>query len=93
MLPIVSIVTILIFIGDFTQFDIVYAMTTSKGDPAYSTDIFGSLFYRTAFLSFERGGWGTGMGATVATMMFIVVCIGVAGFLWFFNRKKERYES
>ncbi|MBN2617826.1 MAG: sugar ABC transporter permease [Spirochaetales bacterium] len=89
VLPIVSIVTILIFIGDFTQFDIIYAMTSTKGDPGYSTDIFGSLFYRTTFSSAERGGWGTGMGATVATMMFIVVAIGVAGFLAFFNRRKE----
>lgn len=89
VLPIVSIVTILIFIGDFTQFDIIYAMTSTKGDPGYSTDIFGSLFYRTTFSSFERGGWGTGMGATVATMMFFIVCIGVGGFLSFFNKKRE----
>ncbi len=93
VLPIVSIVTILIFIGDFTQFDIVYAMTGTKGDPNYSTDIFGTLFYRTAFSSAERGGWGTGLGATVATMMFIVVCTGVGGFLAFFNRKKEALNS
>lgn len=93
VLPIVSIVTILIFIGDFTQFDIVYAMTGTKGDPAYSTDIFGSLFYRTAFSSAERGGWGAGMGAAVATMMFIVVCVGVGGFLAFFNKKKEDFNS
>ncbi|OQY38831.1 MAG: hypothetical protein B6229_05010 [Spirochaetaceae bacterium 4572_7] len=93
VLPIVGIVTILIFIGDFTQFDIIYAMTSTKGDPGYSTDIFGSLFYRTTFSSFERGGWGTGMGATVATLMFIVVCIGVGGFLAFFNKKKEALNS
>jgi raffinose/stachyose/melibiose transport system permease protein len=89
VLPIVGIVTILIFIGDFTQFDIIFAMTGTRGDPAYSTDLFGSLFYRTAFSSAERGGWGTGMGATVATMMFIIVTIGVGGFLAFFNKKKE----
>lgn len=89
VLPIVGIVTILIFIGDFTQFDIIYAMTSTKGDPGYSTDIFGSLFYRTTFSSAERGGWGTGMGAAVATMMFLVVAIGVSGFLSFFNKRKE----
>ncbi|MGL1893933.1 MAG: sugar ABC transporter permease [Spirochaetaceae bacterium] len=89
VLPIVGIVTILIFIGDFTQFDIIYAMTSTKGDPGYSTDIFGSLFYRTTFSSPERGGWGTGMGATVATMMFVIVCVGVTGFMAFFNKRKE----
>jgi raffinose/stachyose/melibiose transport system permease protein len=89
VLPIVSIVTILIFIGDFTQFDIIFAMTGTRGDPNYSTDLFGSLFYRTAFASSERGGWGTGMGAAVATMMFLVVTIGVGIFLAFFSKKKE----
>lgn len=93
VLPIVGIVTILIFIGDFTQFDIIYAMTSTKGDPGYSTDIFGSLFYRTTFSSAERGGWGTGMGAAVATMMFIIVCVGVGGLLTFFNKKKEALAS
>ncbi|MBB6481674.1 carbohydrate ABC transporter permease [Spirochaeta isovalerica] len=89
VLPIVGIVTILIFIGDFTQFDIVYAMTGYRGDPGYSTDLMGSLFYRTAFATTERGGWGTGMGAAVATMMFIIVTLGVGILLAFFNKKKE----
>ncbi len=44
IMPIIGIVTILIFIGDFTQFDIVYAMTTTQGNPTYATDLFGSLF-------------------------------------------------
>lgn len=90
ILPIVSIVTILIFVGDFTQFDIIYAMSTSMGNPRYSTDIFGSLFYRAAFSSPERGGWGMGMGATVATMMFVFVFIGVSLFLIFFGRRKAK---
>ncbi len=90
VLPVVGIVTILIFVGDFTQFDIVYAMSTSMGNPGYSTDIFGSLFYRAAFSSPERGGWGMGMGATVATMMFLFVFIGVSLFLLFFNRKRRK---
>jgi raffinose/stachyose/melibiose transport system permease protein len=91
IIPVVSIVTILIFVGDFTQFDIIYAMSTSMGNPRYSTDIFGSLFYRAAFSSPERGGWGMGMGATVATMMFIFVFIGVSIFLVFFGRRKEKF--
>lgn len=90
ILPIVGIVTVLIFVGDFTQFDIVYAMSTSMGNPGYSTDIFGSLFYRTAFSSPERGGWGMGMGATVATMMFVFVFIGVSLFMLFFNKRREK---
>ncbi len=93
VLPIIGIVTILIFIGDFTQFDIIFAMTGTRGDPNYSTDLFGSLFYRTAFASSERGGWGTGMGAAVATMMFIIVTIGVGIFMTFFTKMKEALEK
>lgn len=91
LIPVVSIVTILIFVGDFTQFDIIYAMSTSMGNPRYSTDIFGSLFYRVAFSSPERGGWGMGMGAAVATMMFVFVFIGVSLFLVFFGKRKEKF--
>lgn len=86
--PIVGIVTILIFIGDFTQFDIVYAMTTTRGNPAYSTDLFGSLFYRSAFQIATRDGWGLGMGSTLATVMFIFLFIGVMLWLMVFKRKR-----
>jgi len=89
IMPVIGIVTILIFIGDFTQFDIVYAMTTTQGNPAYGTDLFGSLFYRAAFTVPSRGGWGIGMGAAVSTVMSIVVFIGLAGWLLFFNAKKK----
>lgn len=87
ILPIIGIVTILIFIGDFTQFDIIYAMATTRGNPIYSTDLLGSLFYRVTFQSAERGGWGMGMGAAVATIIFIIVFIGVIFYLFIFRMK------
>lgn len=86
IMPIIGIVTILIFIGDFTQFDIVYAMATTVGNPAYATDLFGSLFYRSAFMPPARGGWGIGMGAAVSTVMSMVVFVGVLAWLLFFKR-------
>ena len=97
ILPIVGIVTILIFIGDFTQFDIVYAMTSPYANPRYGTDLFGSLFYRAAFFPTGRGGWGMGMGTTVATVIFFIVTIGVLFLLFAFRmkgigRKKEGAE-
>jgi raffinose/stachyose/melibiose transport system permease protein len=90
LIPVIGIVTIMIFVGDFTQFDIVYAMATTRGNPAYATDIFGSLFYRTAFQSPSRGGWGLGMGAAVSTVMTILVFIGVSFWLYIFNRQKKK---
>ncbi len=89
IMPVIAIVTIIIFIGDFTQFDIVYAMSTTQGNPAYATDLFGSLFYRAAFTVPARGGWGIGMGAAVSTIMSIVVFIGLAGWMLFFKAKKK----
>ncbi|MFZ3138356.1 MAG: sugar ABC transporter permease, partial [Thermodesulfovibrionales bacterium] len=87
ILPIIGIVTILIFIGDFTQFDIVYAMTTTRGNPVYSTDLLGSLFYRSTFQSPEKGGWGIGMGATLASVISIIVFVGVLTWLIAFKMK------
>ena len=89
IMPIIGIVTILIFIGDFTQFDIVYAMSTTQGNPAYATDLFGSLFYRAAFMPAARGGWGIGMGAAVSTVMSAVVFSGVLAWLLFFKSMKR----
>ncbi len=87
IMPVIGIATILIFVGDFTQFDIVYTMATTQGNPAYSTDLFGSLFYRATFSLPAMGGWGMGMGAAVSTVMSFVVFIGLAGWVIFFRKK------
>jgi len=88
LMPIVGMVTLLIFVGDFTQFDIVYAMTTTMANPRYMTDLFGSLFYRAAFSTPVRGGWGMGMGAAVSTIMFFIVSAGVA--VWYYAFKANK---
>jgi raffinose/stachyose/melibiose transport system permease protein len=88
-MPVIGIVTILIFIGNFTQFDIVYSMATSTANPNYATDLFGSLFYRAAFLTQSKGGWGIGMGAAVSAVMSFVIFIGLSGWLLFFRSKKK----
>lgn len=89
VMPVVGLVTLLIFVGDFTQFDIVYSMTTTMANPRFTTDLFGSLFYRAAFASPVRGGWGMGMGAAVSTIMFFVVSVGVGVWYYFFKVKAK----
>jgi len=89
VMPVIGIVTILIFIGDFTQFDIVYSMASTNGNPAYATDLFGSLFYRAAFTTADRGGWGIGMGAAVSTVMSLFVFLGLACWVMFFRTQKK----
>lgn len=89
VMPVIAMVTILIFIGDFTQFDIVYSMASTNGNPAYATDLFGSLFYRAAFTTADRGGWGIGMGAAVSTVMSLFVFLGLTCWVLFFRRQKK----
>lgn len=90
--PIIGIVSVLTFIGNFSAFDIIYAMASSRGDPQYSTDIMGSFFYRTGIGGEVLSGhMDAGMGAAIATVIFVILLTGV--FIWLFlTRKQERYE-
>src|SRR5690606_11183142 len=56
VIPAVLTVTILTFIYDFMAFELIFVMQGSSGGPAYSTDVLGTLFYRTAFGESVAGG-------------------------------------
>jgi raffinose/stachyose/melibiose transport system permease protein len=87
--PIVGIVSVLTFIGNFSAFDIIYAIASARGDPAGSTDIMGSLFYRTGIGGEVLSGhMDAGMGGAIAVVIFMVLLIGVAAWLYF-NRQQE----
>lgn len=73
LLPIIATTSILKFIWTFNIFDIVYAMEGSQGGPAGSTDVLGTLFYRIAFGGLGSSQTGMGLGATVVTLIFLVV--------------------
>lgn len=79
--PIIGIVVILTFVGNFSEFEIVYAMESVQGDPAFATDIFGSFFYRTTFGTMMNVVSDVGLGAAIATIMFILILTGVIFFL------------
>lgn len=88
LMPVFAQVTILTFVGNFNAFDIVYAMQGSLAPPDFATDIMGTYFYRTTF------GSGGGafllpdptMGATIATVMFLIILTGVS--IWYlFSRR------
>ncbi len=88
--PVIGIVMVLTYIGNFTAFDQIYAMATTSGNPNYATDIFGTFFYR---ITFGRGSVSfnpdIGLGAAIATIMFLVILIGVLMWLKVFNRKEQ----
>ncbi|AEJ20398.1 carbohydrate ABC transporter permease [Gracilinema caldarium] len=77
--PVIGIVTILTFVGNFNAFDVVFAMENVNGAPLYSTDIMGTLFYRVGIAGQHPVSIpDPGMGSAIATTTFIMLAIGSA---------------
>jgi raffinose/stachyose/melibiose transport system permease protein len=91
ILPTLGLVTILTFVGNFNTFELVYAVKGALAGPDYSTDIMGTFFYRTFFGYQSQLGSAT-MGATVATMMFLVILLGVMSYFYLIQRRLTRYQ-
>ena len=89
--PTLGLVTILTFVANFNAFDLIYSIKGALAGPNYATDILGTFFYRTFFGYQSQIGSPT-MGAAVATMMFLVILIGVGIYFFFVQRKLTRYE-
>jgi len=76
--PIMGVVAILTFTGNFNAFDVVFAMAGPNGPPAYTTDILGTYFYRTGIAGQHPVGIpDMGLGAAVSTVTFGVLLVGV----------------
>lgn len=76
--PVVGMISILTFVNNFNAFDIVFATETVNGAPGYATDLLGTFFYRIGIAGQHPIGIpDTGMGATVATITFFVLLLGV----------------
>jgi raffinose/stachyose/melibiose transport system permease protein len=91
ILPTVGIVAILTYVGNFNAFDLIYTTQGGLAGPNFSTDIMGTLFYRTFFGHQLQLGNPT-MGATVATMMFLIILFGVLIYLFVWQRRVQSYE-
>uniref|UniRef100_A0A7C3E099 Sugar ABC transporter permease n=1 Tax=Gracilinema caldarium TaxID=215591 RepID=A0A7C3E099_9SPIR len=77
--PVIGIVTILTFVGNFNAFDVVFAMENVNGAPLYSTDIMGTLFYRVGIAGQHPVSIpDPGMGSAIATTTFLILAIGSA---------------
>jgi len=88
IMPVVGIVTILTFVNNFNAFDIVYAMQTANGAPAYTTDLIGTLFYRVGIAGQHPVAIpNSGMGATIATVTFVMLA---AVSLFILNRTRTK---
>lgn len=80
ILPTVGIVSILTFVGNFNAFDLIYTVKGALAGPNYSTDLMGTLFFRTFFGQQLQLG-NPEMGATVAAMMLLIILTGVVLYL------------
>lgn len=83
LLPVMGMVTILTLVGNFSSFELIYAMEGTMAGPNYATDVLGTLFYRTAFGSTGGVIPNLGVGAAIASITFIIVLIIVCIWLYF----------
>lgn len=88
--PTVGVVTILTFVSNFNSFDLIYTSQGVAAGPNYSTDILGTLLYRTFFGTNQAGD--PHMGSAIAAMMFLIILAVVSAYLFFVQRKLVRYQ-
>ncbi|WP_020593778.1 carbohydrate ABC transporter permease [Kiloniella laminariae] len=91
ILPTVAMVSVLTFVANFNAFDLIYAVKGALAGPNFSSDIMGTLFYRT-FFGFQLQPGNPSMGATVASLMFLVILCGVMIYLYAIQRRLRRYQ-
>lgn len=89
--PAIGIISILTFIGNFNAFDLIYAAQGALGGPNFSTDILGTYLYRV-FFGFQIQTGDRYMGATIATVMFLIILAGVMAYLLGVQRRIQRYQ-
>ena len=89
--PQFGLIAVLTYIWTFNGFDIVYALNGSAPGPNYSTDILGTLFYRTFFGSSGQVA-DLDMGATVASVIFMIILLTTAAYFWVLQRRLKTYE-
>jgi raffinose/stachyose/melibiose transport system permease protein len=88
--PTLGLVTILTFVNNFNAFDLIYSTKGALAGPNYATDILGTLFYRT-FFGYQAQVGNTNLGAAVASLMFLVILMGVGLYFFAVQRRLTRY--
>lgn len=91
ILPSIGIISILTFVGNFNAFDLIYSAQGALAGPNYSTDILGTFMFRT-FFGFQLQVGDKNMGATIASLMFLIILIGVCVYLFGIQRRLRRYQ-
>ena len=90
--PQFGLIAILTYIWTFNGFDLVFALNGSAPGPNYSTDILGTLFYRTFFGSSGQVA-DLDLGATVATVIFTMMLVVTAIYFWLVQRRLKAHAT
>ena len=91
ILPMLGIISILTYIGNFNAFDLIYQVKGVVAGPDFASDILGTFFYRTFFGASGTTG-SPAMGATVASVMFLIILVGVLLYMFGWQRRITTYE-
>lgn len=91
ILPTIGIISILTFVGNFNAFDLIYSVQGAIAGPDGSTDILGTLLYRT-FFGFQTQLGDKHLGAALATVMFTIILAGVCLYLFAIQTRMRRYQ-
>jgi raffinose/stachyose/melibiose transport system permease protein len=91
VLPAIGIVSILTFVGNFNAFDLVYAAQGAQAGPNFSTDLLGTLLYRT-FFGYQLQLGDRAMGSAIAAVMFLIILTGVCIYLFLVQTRLRRYQ-
>ncbi|MFN4191191.1 MAG: carbohydrate ABC transporter permease, partial [Pseudothermotoga sp.] len=81
---------ILLFIGSFNVFDMIYALTGVQAGPFRSTDVLGTVFYRTAFGGLGSAYTDMGLGAAVTVFIFMIVMPMSILYVYLVERRDRR---
>ncbi len=80
---------ILLFIWSFNTFDIIYSLIGVQAGPIRSTDVLGTLFYRTAFGGLGSSATDMGLGAAVTVCIFSIVMPVSVLYVYLIEKKKR----
>lgn len=91
LLPMLGVVTIVTYVGNFNAFDLIFTVKGALAGPDGASDIMGTLFYRT-FFGNQLALGSPAMGATVASAMFVIILVGVLVYMFAWQRRIMTYE-
>ena len=90
IVPTLGVVAILTFVANFNAFDLIFTIKGAIAGPNFSTDILGTYFYRT-FFGYQLQAGSATMGATVATMMLLIILSVILVYFLGIQRRMRRH--